>query len=264
MNTEEIARLCGSLSLKEKEGPVRRLNMDLMNHGQWRLALCPVGKLLSNRMVNQEAFMFVIKKIWWVHEEDEIEAVVGSIFAFYFKNEDDRKKILEGCPWSFDRCLIVLEEPVGTGDIASMDFGRVDFWLEFQIPFYGILSKVANILLKVKTGYWVACDVANSPSCSGLNGAESWWKTLLRLAIRLKVKLFVWRAYNNWIPTVVNLGRRGLRVSRCQLAAQSVGMGEKQLGMLYGVVRNSKVSEIPCWLITKFGFYADLFRKNEH
>ncbi|KAK2653785.1 hypothetical protein Ddye_013641 [Dipteronia dyeriana] len=68
----------------------------------------------------------------------------------------------------------------------------------------------------VRSGYIVGCDVLDSPTTSGLNDAFSWWKLLWRLNIPLKVKLFVWRACNNWIPTMVNLEGRGLRVSsRC-------------------------------------------------
>ncbi|KAI9192154.1 hypothetical protein LWI28_018947 [Acer negundo] len=41
---EEIAKLCGSLSFKEKEGPVRTLDVTLKDHGDQKTALCLVGK----------------------------------------------------------------------------------------------------------------------------------------------------------------------------------------------------------------------------
>ncbi|KAK2662429.1 hypothetical protein Ddye_001003 [Dipteronia dyeriana] len=70
----------------------------------------------------------------------------------------------------------------------------------------------------VRSGYIMGCDVLDSPTTSGLNDAASWWKLLWWIDIPLKVKLFVWRACNNWIPTMVNLEGRGLRVSsRCSV-----------------------------------------------
>ncbi|KAK2662640.1 hypothetical protein Ddye_001214 [Dipteronia dyeriana] len=57
----------------------------------------------------------------------------------------------------------------------------------------------------VRSGYRVGCNVLDSPTTSGLNGVVSWWKRLWRIDTLLKVKLFVWRACNNWIPTMVCL-----------------------------------------------------------
>ncbi|TXG49038.1 hypothetical protein EZV62_024913 [Acer yangbiense] len=113
MYMEEIARLCGSLSLKEREGPVRSLHIDLKDHGQQKN-----GSLFS-----------------W-KEDFEIEAVGGDIFTFYFNNEEDRKKVLDGGPWNFDRCLIVLKEPVkdGPSDNCGGKFIRVRVEIETAKP----------------------------------------------------------------------------------------------------------------------------------
>ena len=57
---------------------------------------------------------------------------------------------------------------------------------------------------------------------SGLSLAESWWKFLWRLNLPLKVKLFMWKACHNWIPTHVNLANHGVQLNTvCPLCLKS-------------------------------------------
>ncbi|KAK1553045.1 hypothetical protein Q3G72_027785 [Acer saccharum] len=41
---------------------------------------------------------------------------------------------------------------------------------------------------------------------------KKWWNILWKLNMPLKVKIFIWRACHDWIPTFVNLGKRGMDV----------------------------------------------------
>ncbi|KAI9156629.1 hypothetical protein LWI28_009830 [Acer negundo] len=103
MYMKEIACLCGSLSLKEREGPVRSLHIDMKDYGQRKWLIVWLERCF---LIDWSIVMSVIKKIWLVLEDFEIEAVGGDIFTFYFNNEEDRKKVLDCGPWSFDRCFI--------------------------------------------------------------------------------------------------------------------------------------------------------------
>ncbi|KAK1571505.1 hypothetical protein Q3G72_018355 [Acer saccharum] len=111
MNAEEIEMLCGALSIKEKEGTVGTLDEDLKSKGEQRLSLCLVGKVMATKLVNRDAFMDVMQSIWRVNEGVKIEPVEGNVFLFHFRNMEDRKCIQTGGHWSFDRAMIVFEEP---------------------------------------------------------------------------------------------------------------------------------------------------------
>ncbi|TXG53415.1 hypothetical protein EZV62_022584 [Acer yangbiense] len=84
--------MCASLSLMEKEGPIRRLNEDLKQAGVHLMSFSLVEKILANKQIN------------W---------------------EEDKIKVLKGGPWRFDDALMVLEELEGKGDIKSMLFNKV-------------------------------------------------------------------------------------------------------------------------------------------
>ncbi|KAI9181839.1 hypothetical protein LWI28_019185 [Acer negundo] len=74
----------------------------------------------------------------------------------------------------------------------------------------------------VKSGYKVGCSLLSDPGLSGEGGGSSslrtFWKGLWKLSLPAKVKLFVWRACNNFLPTNECLSRRKMHVDpRCPL-----------------------------------------------
>ncbi|TXG48778.1 hypothetical protein EZV62_024653 [Acer yangbiense] len=68
MNADELAMLCGALSVKEKERPVRTLDNNLIDKGAQRLSLCLVGKVFASKLVNRAAFIDVMTSVWRVNE----------------------------------------------------------------------------------------------------------------------------------------------------------------------------------------------------
>ncbi|KAK3229699.1 hypothetical protein Dsin_001580 [Dipteronia sinensis] len=68
----------------------------------------------------------------------------------------------------------------------------------------------------VKSGYWL-CHSVEAKSCPSSNTRlVKWWTRMWRLEIPLKVKVFVWKACHDWIPTMSSLIRMGIRTeNRC-------------------------------------------------
>ncbi|TXG70470.1 hypothetical protein EZV62_005405 [Acer yangbiense] len=75
---------------------------------------------MATKLVNRDAFMDVMQSIWRVNEGVEIEPVEGNVFAFHFRNVEDRKRIQTCGPWSFDRAMIVFEEPTDIGEVSNL------------------------------------------------------------------------------------------------------------------------------------------------
>ena len=49
---------------------------------------------------------------------------------FRFAKEADKKRVLTGGLWHFDRALIVLTEPNGIGEVTKQSFIRTSFWVQ--------------------------------------------------------------------------------------------------------------------------------------
>ncbi|TXG48468.1 hypothetical protein EZV62_024343 [Acer yangbiense] len=150
MNYEEIAMICGALSIKEKKSPIGTLDDKLKDKGEQRLLLCLVGKVMATKLVNREAFMDVMQSIWMVSEGVEIEAMEGNIFAFHFRNMEDRKRIQMGGLWTFDRAIIIFEEPTGIGEISNMTFKVVEFWVQIHnLPLLCMTKEIGLFLRRM-------------------------------------------------------------------------------------------------------------------
>ncbi|KAL5854994.1 hypothetical protein ACOSQ4_004796 [Xanthoceras sorbifolium] len=77
----------------------------------------------------------------------------------------------------------------------------------------------AEEILKLPLGVPSSPDVLvwHLDKSRSLASGESWWKFLWRIQIPEKVKLFLWRACFNWIPTLKNLASQkvSLLAARC-------------------------------------------------
>ncbi|KAL5854464.1 hypothetical protein ACOSQ4_004266 [Xanthoceras sorbifolium] len=68
-------------------------------------------------------------------------------------------------------------------------------------------------LYSVKSGYWLAASLArDGASSSSPSAGSSWWKFLWGLNIPAKVRMFVWRACRNLLPTRSLLAARRVPV----------------------------------------------------
>ncbi|KAL5775606.1 hypothetical protein ACOSP7_013163 [Xanthoceras sorbifolium] len=75
MEPEEIARRWAKLSLSNDDGPIAMVDEGLKAEGIRRLSLSLVGKIVSNREVNREAFRNTIASIW--RTKSEVEEIDG-------------------------------------------------------------------------------------------------------------------------------------------------------------------------------------------
>ncbi|TXG52776.1 hypothetical protein EZV62_021945 [Acer yangbiense] len=65
-----------------------------------------------------------------------------------------------------------------------------------------------KISYTVKSDYWIARNLMSSTSSSNYHPSTTWWTFLWKLGIPLKVKIFIWKACHNWIPTKFNIAHR--------------------------------------------------------
>ncbi|XP_062086088.1 uncharacterized protein LOC133792190 [Humulus lupulus] len=65
----------------------------------------------------------------------------------------------------------------------------------------------------VKSGYWQAICLLGMGQASGSNGVSVLWTKIWQLNIPGKVRQFLWRGANNWLPTFSNLCNRGIHVA---------------------------------------------------
>ncbi|KAL0378892.1 UNVERIFIED_CONTAM: hypothetical protein Sradi_3194700 [Sesamum radiatum] len=91
------------------------------------LQLCLVGKLLSSKLVCFEAMCSSLQMMFLPVKGMDIKQLEEGRFLLRFRNVLDRKRALDGCPWCFDRNLLIfnaigeLENPMQV-DLECCDF----------------------------------------------------------------------------------------------------------------------------------------------
>ncbi|KAL5768752.1 hypothetical protein ACOSQ2_015535 [Xanthoceras sorbifolium] len=132
MDSEELARMCAKLSLTDADGPMAKIDKAIRESGRRRVSLCLFGKIFANKEVNRIAFKGAIARIWRTVKDFEVESVGMNLFVFQFKCPWDRKRVLDGGPWNFDKNLIVLREASGVDRVSDIDFNLIPFWVQLH------------------------------------------------------------------------------------------------------------------------------------
>lgn len=191
MADAEISKMYESMSLVDEDEAVLDMAEEVKLEGVQDVDRCLIGKVLSGKKVNREAFKGLIEQIWNPYGNVEVELVGENIFMFYFINQEDRNKVWNRGPWHFGNNLIVLEKPVGSGNIKQLEFNKADLWVQ--------IHDIPIMCMNRRTARWLAeqlGEVVEIPADS----RECWGKFM-----RVKVRIDISKALKRWLK--LRLGR---------------------------------------------------------
>ena len=99
-------------------GPVRRSSQVFL-----------LGKPLTRRPVDAGAFKAHFKRTWVVSRSFQIQERTIGLFLFSFESERDRKKVLRGGVWCFDRVPVCFAAYDGIAPMASIPIKSLLMWV---------------------------------------------------------------------------------------------------------------------------------------
>ncbi|TXG57368.1 hypothetical protein EZV62_018681 [Acer yangbiense] len=123
MASSEIENLYKNPSLEDEDELVREMSEESSIDGKEDLEKCLVGKVLTRKKVNRDAFKALIEQIWSPFGQVEVELVRDNTFMFYFANREDRNRVWLRGSWHFSNSLIALEKPEND-EMAGGTIGR--------------------------------------------------------------------------------------------------------------------------------------------
>lgn len=155
MDLEELIRRCRAIKLSDEEEGRVSFKSKMKATGEKIVAGCLIGKVLHTRGVNIEGLKSVLQKVWRTSCEVKIEGLGDNVFMFKFGTEADKRSILMGGPWHFDRALIVLTEPARIGDVKKQKLNQASFWVQIHdVPIMCMSKEMAlelgNVIGKVE------------------------------------------------------------------------------------------------------------------
>lgn len=133
---EEITKICSQLRIDDEEETV--LDLEELNPSgeSEKVSLLLLGRLLTERSYNVEAFKRTMTNVWGLAHGVAIRVLSPNLFAFQFFHWKDLKKVMDGCPWCFDNMLLLLMEASGEEQPDYVTINLSPFWVRIKnLPF---------------------------------------------------------------------------------------------------------------------------------
>jgi hypothetical protein len=106
---------------------------------------CLLGKLMSDRRIQKEAFKALMSKLWKTLESVNFKEIHDNLWLLEFANMADKRRVKEGRPWLFDRSILVLKEVDESVPPVQMDFSKALFWIQVHdMPLTCMNREVGN------------------------------------------------------------------------------------------------------------------------
>ncbi|XP_021739451.1 uncharacterized protein LOC110705826 [Chenopodium quinoa] len=133
---DDIASLCSNLRISEEENTAIDFGDINPSNEEKNLSLMLIGKLLTRRSYNVDAFKNTMTNYWAPSNGVAIRVLGPNLYAFQFFHWKDLEKVLKGRLWCFDNMLVVLKEIDGNEQPDEVILNQSPFWVRIKnLPF---------------------------------------------------------------------------------------------------------------------------------
>jgi hypothetical protein len=127
-----IESMSGGLKLSEGERIEITISETDIADLRGRSERCLLGRLMSDRRIQKEAFKTLMSRLWKTVEAVTFKEIQDNLWLLEFPNREDKGRVLEGRPWLFDRSLLVLKEIDENTPPSHMEFSNALFWIQLH------------------------------------------------------------------------------------------------------------------------------------
>nr|CCA66043.1 hypothetical protein [Beta vulgaris subsp. vulgaris] len=144
---EEILNSVSNLRIDDEEEQVIDI-VSLNPNNENNVSLLLIGKLLTERSYNIDAFKRTITTVWAPQHGLVIRTLKPNLFAFQFYHWRDMSKVMDGRPWCFDNMLVLLKEADGDEQPDQVCLNHSPFWIRLKnLPFNMRSNDVVKALI---------------------------------------------------------------------------------------------------------------------
>lgn len=157
--------------------------------------LCIVGRFLSEGKIDFPAMQQTLAALWRPGMGVYMKELDINLFLFQFFHEVDVKRVMEGCPWSFNRKAMIMRRLKDGENPRSVILNNMELWVQVYDLRVGFMTE--KILTEI--GNSMGGFVSSCPS--NFTGA---WREYLRVRVNLDVtkplnrKMKIKKAEEDW------------------------------------------------------------------
>jgi len=103
----------GNFPLTEGESKSIQLEVEEVEELRAKGKKCLVGRMGVQKRINKNVFRKLLIHIWRLAGDMFYKEIQDNLWVFEFEDDNDRRRVLEGRPWSYDRTILIIEELEG-------------------------------------------------------------------------------------------------------------------------------------------------------
>uniref|UniRef100_A0A803L2P2 CCHC-type domain-containing protein n=1 Tax=Chenopodium quinoa TaxID=63459 RepID=A0A803L2P2_CHEQI len=133
---DDIADRWAQMSINEEESNIVDISEVSSTEQEARVSLLLIGKLLTDRGVNFEAFKRTMIQSWMMKGKVVIRSLGINLYAFQFFHWRDKERVMTGRPWCFEQNLLLLNSISGDEQPTEVSLTHSPFWIRIEnLPF---------------------------------------------------------------------------------------------------------------------------------
>ncbi|KAK7830830.1 uncharacterized protein CFP56_027894 [Quercus suber] len=175
---EELEELWKKLKFTEEEDA--RIDLDSTSTKAARAVgkCCAIMKIWTQRSINLDALRKNLRMLWKPNKGVQISELEEEVFLVEFGDVKDKKKVLDMCPWSYEKQLVIIQEFEGELTPKEIDLKWVPFWVQiYNLPLKS-RTRETGWAIGSSLGSVLEVDVPDS-------GVQ--WGRCLRVSVRIDV-----------------------------------------------------------------------------
>lgn len=133
-----LEQVMNIISLEEEEECFIELEEETLNENAQHLhgfnaKLCVVGRFVTEGRVDFAAMQHTLAALWKPGKGVYMKEVDTNLYLFQFYHEVDVKRVMEGCPWSFNRRALVMTRMKEGDNPRCVELNSIDLWMKYMI-----------------------------------------------------------------------------------------------------------------------------------
>ena len=173
---KELEALWSKLSFMEEEAEGIKLDFKSTKAVRELGKNCVVMKIMSHKSISIDALRKNLRMLWKPNKGLQLSEVDEDLFLVEFGDGKDEKKVLDMCPWSYEKQLVLMQEFDGKQTPKEIELKWSPFWVQiFNLPL-NCRTKEIGWAIGSKLGEVLDVDVPDS-------GVQ--WGRCLRVRVRL-------------------------------------------------------------------------------
>ena len=127
---EELERLWSKLSFTKEEDEGIELDFNFTKAAREIGKNCVIMKILAHKSISIDALIKNMRMLWKPNKGVQIFEVDEDLFLEEFGDGKDKKKVLDMCPWSYEKQLVLLQEFDGKLTPKEIEIRWAPFWIQ--------------------------------------------------------------------------------------------------------------------------------------